>query len=122
MRAGLDIIPAVGRIKTRFGAKLEVRVGIATGLVVVDDLIGEGTSQEQAVVGDTRNLAARLQGLAGPGTIVVAASTRRLLGDLFKLRDLGRPEVKGLAAPVLAVSRAALAPLTEPRRARSILA
>jgi class 3 adenylate cyclase len=100
VRAGLDIIAAVGRIKTRSGARLEVRIGIATGLVVVGDLIGEGTSQEQAVVGDTPNLAARLQGLAGPGTVVVAASTRRLLGDLFKLRDLGPHEVKGLADPV----------------------
>jgi len=99
-RAGLDIIAAVGRIKTRSGAKLEVRIGIATGLVVVGDLIGEGASREQAVVGDAPNLAARLQGIAGPGTIVVAASTRRLLGDLFKLRDLGRHQVKGLAAPV----------------------
>jgi class 3 adenylate cyclase len=100
VRAGLDIIAVVGRIKTRSGARLEVRIGIATGLVVVGDLIGEGTSQEQAVVGDTPNLAARLQGLAGPGTVVVAASTRRLLGDLFKLRDLGPHEVKGLADPV----------------------
>jgi class 3 adenylate cyclase len=100
VRAGLDIIAVVGRIKTRSGARLEVRIGIATGLVVVGDLIGEGTSQEQAVVGDTPNLAARLQGLAGPGTVVVVASTRRLLGDLFKLRDLGPHEVKGLADPV----------------------
>jgi tetratricopeptide (TPR) repeat protein len=66
----------------------------------VGDLIGEGTSQEQAVVGDTPNLAARLQALADPGSIVVAASTRRLLGDLFKLRDLGRQEVKGFAERV----------------------
>ena len=93
-------VAAVGRIKTRSGARLEVHIGIATGLVVVGDLIGEGTSQEQAVVGDAPNLAARLQGLAGPGTVVVAASTRRLLGDLFKLRDLGPHEVKGLADPV----------------------
>ena len=93
-------VAAVGRIKTRSGVRLEVRIGIATGLVVVGDLIGEGTSQERAVVGDTPNLAARLQGLAGPGTVVVAASTRRLLGDLFKLRDLGPHEVKGLADPV----------------------
>jgi class 3 adenylate cyclase len=76
VRAGLDIIAAVGRIKTRSGARLEVRIGIATGLVVVGDLIGEGTSQEQAVVGDTPNLAARLQGLAGPGTVVILGPTR----------------------------------------------
>jgi len=100
VRAGLDIITAVRRIRTRSGAKLEVRIGIATALVVVGDLIGEGSCQEQAVVGDTPNLAARLQGLARPGIVVVAAATRRLLGDLFKLRDLGPHEVKGLADPV----------------------
>jgi len=102
VRAGLDIIAAVARLKTSVGEPLKVRVGIATGLVVVGDLIGEGASQEQAVVGDTPNLAARLQALAEPGTVVVAASTRRLLGDLFHLRDLGRHEVKGLAEPVAA--------------------
>jgi class 3 adenylate cyclase/predicted ATPase len=96
--AGLDIAAAVGRL--RVPEPLKVRVGIATGLVVVGDLIGEGTSREQAVVGDTPNLAARLQALAEPGSIVVAASTRRLLGELFKLRDLGRQEFKGFAEPV----------------------
>src|SRR5262249_50105089 len=92
-RAGLDIVAAVGRL--RVPEPLKVRVGVATGLVVVGDLVGAGASQEQAVVGDTPNLAARLQALAEPGTIVVAASTRRLLGDLFKLRDLGRHDLKG---------------------------
>jgi class 3 adenylate cyclase/predicted ATPase len=101
VRASLDIIAAVRRLETR-GNALNVRVGIATGLVVVGDLIGEGASQEQAVVGETPNLAARLQALAEPGSVVVAASTRRLLGDLFKLRDLGRHAVKGLAEPVAA--------------------
>jgi class 3 adenylate cyclase len=80
VRAGLDIVAAVGRLLAP--EPLKVRVGIATGLVVVGDLIGEGGSQEQAVVGDTPNLAARLQALAEAGTIVVAASTRRLLGHL----------------------------------------
>jgi class 3 adenylate cyclase len=98
VRAGLDIVAAVGRLRAL--EPLRVRIGVATGLVVVGDLIGEGTSQEQAVVGDTPNLAARLQALAEPGTIVVAGSTRRLLGDLFKLRDLGRQELKGFAEPV----------------------
>jgi class 3 adenylate cyclase len=98
LRAGLDIVAAVERL--RAPEPLKVRVGIATGLVVVGDLIGEGTSQEQAVVGDTPNLAARLEALAEPGSIVVAASTRRLLGDLFKLRDIGRQEVKGFAEPI----------------------
>ena len=102
VRAGLDIIAAVARLETRAAEPLAVRIGIATGLVVVGDLSGEGALREHAVVGDTPNLAARLQALAEPGTIVVAASTRRLLGDLFRLRDLGRHEVKGIAEPVAA--------------------
>jgi hypothetical protein len=84
VRAALDIVTAVDRL--RAPESLKVRVGVATGLVVVGDLIGGGASQEQAVVGDTPNLAARLQALAEPGTIVVAASTRRLLGDLLGKR------------------------------------
>jgi len=68
-------------------SRLQTRVGIATGLVVVGDLIGEGSAQEQSVVGETPNLAARLQGLAEPDAVVIAASTRRLVGDLFECRD-----------------------------------
>src|SRR6266545_2842292 len=97
VRAGLDIIAAIARLETHAAEPLAVRIGIATGLVVVD-----GALWENAVVGDTPKLAARLQALAEPGTIVVAASTRRLLGDLFRLRDLGRHEVKGIAEPVAA--------------------
>jgi class 3 adenylate cyclase/predicted ATPase len=100
VRAGLDIIAAVARLETRAGEPLAVRIGIATGLVVIGDLSREGALREHAVVGETPNLAARLQALAEPGTIVVAASTRRLLGDLFRLRELGRHEVKGIAEPV----------------------
>src|SRR5215472_17426603 len=96
VRAGLDIIAAVARLKTHAAEPLAVRIGIATGVVVV----GEGALREHAVVGETPNLAARLQALAEPGTIVVAASTRRLLGDLFRLRDLGLHKVKGIAEPV----------------------
>src|SRR4051812_1547079 len=102
VRAGLDIIAAVGRLETRAAECLAVRIGIATGVVVIGDLSREGALREHAVVGETPNLAARLQALAEPGTIVVAASTRRLLGDLFHLRDLGRHEVKGIAEPVAA--------------------
>src|SRR5439155_24493067 len=102
VRAGLDIITAVGRLETHAAEPLAVRIGIASGLVVVGDLSREGALRERAVVGQTPNLAARLQTLAEPGTIVVAASTRRLLGDLFRLRDLGRHEVKGIAEPVAA--------------------
>jgi class 3 adenylate cyclase/tetratricopeptide (TPR) repeat protein len=102
VRAGLDIIAAVGRLETRAAEPLAVRIGIATGLVVVGDLSREGGLREHAVVGETPNVAARLQPLAEPGTIVVATSTRRLLGDRFHLRDLGRHEVKGIAEPVAA--------------------
>jgi class 3 adenylate cyclase/tetratricopeptide (TPR) repeat protein len=100
VRAGLEIACVVGTLETRAAAKLQVRIGIATGLVVVGDLVGKGAAQEQAVVGDTPNLAARLQALAEPDSVVVAAATRRLLGDRFRLCDLGRHVVKGLAEPV----------------------
>ena len=102
MRAGLDIAAAVARLKTRADEPLSVRIGIATGLVVVGDRRGEGALREHTVVGDTPNLAARLQALAEPGTVVVAASTRRLLGDRFRLRDLGLHKVKGIAEPIAA--------------------
>src|SRR6202040_3042201 len=98
VRAGLGVIDAVGRLDIK-SVKLQARVGIATGLVVVGDLIGEGSAQEQSVVGETPNLAARLQALAEPGAVVIAAGTRRLVGDLFEVRDLGAVEVKGIAAP-----------------------
>jgi class 3 adenylate cyclase/predicted ATPase len=101
VRAGLGVIDAVGRLAVK-SVKLQARVGIATGLVVVGDLIGEGSAQEQSVVGETPNLAARLQALAEPDAVVIAASTRRLVGDLFEYRDLGAVEVKGIAAPVAA--------------------
>ena len=102
VRAGLDIIAAVGRLETRAAEPLAVRIGIATGLVVIGDLSREGALREHAVVGETPNVAARLQTLAEPGTVVVGASTRRLLGDLFRLRDLGWHEVKGIAEPIAA--------------------
>ena len=99
VRTGLGIIDAIGRLNVN-SFKLQARVGIATGLVVVGDLIGEGSAHEQSVVGETPNLAARLQSLAEPGAVVIAADTRRLVGDLFDCRDLGAVEVKGLTAPV----------------------
>jgi class 3 adenylate cyclase/predicted ATPase len=97
--AGLGAIQAVGRLEVK-SHKLRARVGIATGLMVVGDLIGEGSAQEQSVVGETPNLAARLQALAAPGAVVIAAATRRLVGDLFEYRDLAAAEVKGIAEPV----------------------
>jgi class 3 adenylate cyclase len=95
---------------------LQARVGIATGLVVVGDLIGEGSAQEQSVVGETPNLAARSQALAEPDTVIIAAGTRRLVGDLFEYRDLGAVEVKGLAAPIRTLAGAAAERPREPVR------
>ena len=95
VRAGLELVAAVGALETR--APLQTRIGIATGLVVVGDLIGSGASQEQAIVGDTPNLAARLQGVAEPNSVVIAESTRKLLGSLFELEDLDARDLKGIA-------------------------
>ena len=83
-------------------APLQTRVGIATGLVVVGDLIGSGEAQERGIVGETPNLAARLQGIAEPNTVVIAESTRKLLGNLFDLQDLGAQDLKGIGGPVRA--------------------
>ena len=83
-------------------ASLQTRVGIATGLVVVGDLIGSGEAQERGIVGETPNLAARLQGLAEPNSVVIAESTRKLLGNLFELEDLGAEDLKGIAESVRA--------------------
>ena len=98
VRAGLELVTAVGALKTH--APLQTRVGIATGLVVVGDLIGSGASQEQAIVGETPNLAARLQGVAEPNSVVIAESTRKLVGNLFELEDLGAQDLKGISGPV----------------------
>jgi class 3 adenylate cyclase/predicted ATPase len=100
VRAGLELVAAVGGLKTH--APLQTRVGIATGLVVVGDLIGSGASQEQAIVGETPNLAARLQGVAEPNSVVIADSTRKLVGNLFELEDLGAQDLKGISGPVRA--------------------
>ena len=100
VRAGLELIGAVGGLKTH--APLQTRVGIATGLVVVGDLIGSGASQEQAIVGETPNLAARLQGVAEPNSVVIAENTRKLVGNLFELEDLGAQDLKGIAGPARA--------------------
>jgi len=99
VRAGLALIDRVSRLESGTAA-LASRVGIATGLVVVGDLIGSGEAQERAVVGETPNLAARLQQMAPANAVLVAESTRRLVGDLFDYRDLGAVALKGLAEPV----------------------
>jgi predicted ATPase len=96
-RAGLAVIDAVGRLTTQ--EPLNVRIGIATGLVVVGDLIGAGAAQERGVVGETPNLAARLQALARPGTLVVAEGTRRQIGALFEVEDLGPQPLAGFGEP-----------------------
>jgi len=100
VRAGLALVEAVPKLTTAADLPLQVRVGIATGLVVVGDLIGAGAAQEQAVVGETPNLAARLQGIAEPNMVVIADSTRKLMGNLFEMQDLG--DLKGIAAPARA--------------------
>ena len=104
VRAGLDIVDAMAELNAAVprpsGVELAVRIGIATGPVIVGDQIGEGTASETAVVGETPNLAARLQALAQPNQIVVSAATRAMLGDHFDLEDLGASELKGFAEPV----------------------
>ena len=100
VRAGLELIAAVTSLKSP--VPLQTRVGIATGLVIVGDLIGSGEAQERGIVGETPNLAARLQALAEPNMVVIAEGTRRLLGNLFELEDLGAKDLKGIARPVRA--------------------
>jgi class 3 adenylate cyclase/predicted ATPase len=100
VRAGLEVIAAIRKLKAT--VPLQTRIGIATGLVVVGDLIGSGEAQERGIVGETPNLAARLQGIAEPNTVVIAEGTRRLLGNLFEFEDLGAKDLKGIAGPVRA--------------------
>jgi len=99
VRAALAILAALKGLETPRGEPVLARIGIATGLVVVGDLIGAGAAQEEAVVGETPNLAARLQASAEPGQIVIGPSTRRLIGDAFSLTDLGLRPLKGIAQP-----------------------
>jgi class 3 adenylate cyclase/tRNA A37 threonylcarbamoyladenosine biosynthesis protein TsaE len=100
VRAGLEVVAGVSALKLQ--APLQTRVGIATGLVVVGDLIGSGEAQERGIVGETPNLAARLQGIAEPNSVVIAESTRSLVGNLFEVEDLGPKELKGLSGPTRA--------------------
>jgi class 3 adenylate cyclase/predicted ATPase len=98
VRAGLEVIAAVTALKSP--VPLQTRVGIATGMVVVGDLIGSGEAQERGIVGETPNLAARLQGIAEPNMVVIADGTRQLIGDLFELQYLGSKDLKGIVGPV----------------------
>ncbi len=102
VRAGVDIVAKIGQLLLPSGEPLQVRVGIATGLVVVGETIGEGSAQEQAVFGEAPNLAAHLQQVAAPNSVLVAASTHRLLGGMFVCADLGRVEIKGKLKSVAA--------------------
>jgi class 3 adenylate cyclase len=98
VRAALEVITAVIALNT--SVSLQTRIGIATGLVVVGDLTGE--AQERGIVGETPNLAARLQGIAEPNTVVIAEGTRKLLGTLFELEDLRPKDLKGITRPARA--------------------
>jgi class 3 adenylate cyclase len=100
VRAGLELARAVERLTTPDGQTLATRVGIDTGLVVVGDLIGEGAAQEEAVVGDTPNRAARLQAAAEPGAVLISVNTKRLLGGVFTYEDLGAQALKGFDRPI----------------------
>src|ERR1700677_2336515 len=102
VQAGLAIVEAAPKLRTPASSPLHVRVGIATGMVIVGNLIGSGEAQERGIVGETPNLAARLQGIAEPDSVVIAESTRRLLGNLFELQDLGAKDLKGIAGPMRA--------------------
>ena len=98
--AGLALVNAVANLKTNLGTALKVRVGIATGTVVVGDLTGEGAAKEEAVIGETPNLAARLQALAMPGTVLICESTRRLTEGAFEYRNVGPAMLKGWPEPL----------------------
>jgi class 3 adenylate cyclase/tetratricopeptide (TPR) repeat protein len=102
VRAGLAIVEAAPKLETTASAPLHVRVGIATGVVVVGDLLGSGEAQERGIVGDTPNLAARLQSISEPDSVVIAEGTRKLLGDLFELTALDPRDLKGVAGPTRA--------------------
>ena len=102
VRAGLGLVDAVARLEPHEEVRLQTRVGVATGQVVVGDLVGEGAARDEAVVGETPNLAARLQTLAAPESVVISQATRRLVRGLFELNDLGPQRLKGFAEPLTA--------------------
>jgi hypothetical protein len=102
VRAGLGIVESVGQLRPRAGLLLQVRIGVATGLVVVGDIVGEGASEERAVLGDTPNLAARLQGTASPNSVVIGENTMRLVAGLFILENLDPQSLKGFSTAVTA--------------------
>jgi len=101
-RSGLAAIDAVADLRTEDGQTLEARVGIATGQVVIGDIVGEAATEKGAVAGETPNLAARLQAVASPGEVVIGSTTRLLIGESFELAELGAQSLKGFAEPVAA--------------------
>ena len=100
VRAAIGILAEVGGIARPDGTRLQARIGIATGLVVVGEIVGTGSAQERTIVGETPNLAARLQSLAAPDTILISEATQHLLGGMFDLEPIGEHELKGFARPV----------------------
>ena len=102
VHAALDILRSIKTVTAPGGEPLRIRIGIATGLVIVGDLIGEGAAQEEAVVGETPNLAARLQDIAAPGEVVIAGTTRKLIGNAFELSERGNHELKGIPGKTVA--------------------
>ena len=107
VRAGLQILKSMKRLNAEvgkgYGVELQVRIGVATGSVVVGDMhVGEGVAEEAGVVGETPNLAARLQSVAAPDQLVVSSATRQLVGVLFDYEDLGKQELKGIDGQVTA--------------------
>ncbi|MCZ6811536.1 MAG: AAA family ATPase, partial [Planctomycetota bacterium] len=102
VRSGLAAVSAVAHLKSEDGRALQARVGIATGMVVIGDIVGETATEVDAVAGETPNLAARLQGVAAPSQVVIGATTRLLVAEAFDLEDLGAHELKGFAEPIVA--------------------
>jgi len=100
VRAGLDVVAALNDLKWPDGTAVHVRVGVATGRVVIGDVIGQGSAREISVIGETAHLAARLQSLAAPGQVMIEERTRRLLGDLMTVAPLGKQEIRGFSQPV----------------------
>ena len=102
IRSGLAIVDRMSKPQSNLPLTFQARIGIASGVVVVGDLVREGVTQENAAIGETTNLAARLQSLAEPNTIVIAPETHRLVGPLFEYRDLGSQTLKGFGEPLRA--------------------
>jgi class 3 adenylate cyclase len=121
VRSGLAIIDALGELKRPDGGAYQVRVGIVTGIVVVGDLLGTGSARERSIAGETPNLAARLQAMAEPNTILIGPRTYQLLGNRFEYESLGERTLKGFATPeAVSVRRVVSTALTRPMMKRPL--